>query len=210
MKSLDRSIPRSMQKESGSLWGRHTAPSLLGLTLALLIGCQQGVAPLKLSDPRLPAAARQRIADAEDAVEVTLGDLEEARRARSLAVARQLRAEENPPALGPAAGAFSGLQAQRVQRAEAEFALAEAELQLAEARLQLVYAESALRYDLAVHPLERLRQAVDRSRERALSARATQLQSKQLWQQALDAWWTSYQGTGAEARRAYWRSELVP
>ena len=100
--------------------------------------------------------------------------------------------------------------ASAVQRAEAEFALAEAELQLAEARLQLVYAESALRYDLAVHPLEPLRQAVDRSRERALSARAAQLQSKQLWQQALDAWWTSYQGTGAEARRAYWRSELVP
>ncbi|MEE2644574.1 MAG: hypothetical protein VYD19_06535 [Myxococcota bacterium] len=210
MKKFDRSIPSSMRKGPRFLSWRRAAPSLLGLTLTLLIGCQQGVAPLKLSDPRLPAAARQRIADAEDAVEVTLGDLEEARRGLSLAVARQIRAEENPPALGAAASAFSGLQTQRVLRAEAEFILAEAELQLAEARLQLVYAESALRYDLAVHPLEPLRQAVDRTRERALTARAAQLQSKQSWQQALDVWWTSYQGTGAEARRAYWRGELVP
>ena len=200
--------------------GAYTVYSMTSRILFVLIGgllfgavfsaCQRPITPLSLADPRLPSQAKRRIADAEDAVEVAIGDLAEAQRERARAEARQARSAAAPPPLAAAAGPFSALQQQRVMSASATETLAATELALADARLNLIYAETALRYDLAVYPLEPLRAAVEVRRAAFLQARSAWLESRQRWQEALDRWWTSYRGVAAAAQRDYWRRELVP
>ena len=132
----------------------------------LNIGCNQQVKALSAADIRLPSAAKQRIADAEDAVLIAQSRFEDAQQMYEKTLEKNSKFNEQPPNLGSATTIAKELNAARVNYTALQANYAEVDLALSESRLQLVYAQTALRYDLAVYDLVPLNQAVTQQRSK--------------------------------------------
>ncbi len=184
---------------------------LILLGLPPLAGCGGGVAPLSVQDPRLPAAARRRVADAEDAVVVARARVAEAR-----AQAGQLRHWRRQVAaevqLGAATAPLLALADGRLAHAAAQVSLAEAEVAHAQARRSLTYAETAVRHDLRLYALAPL-QATVAERLQALQAGRRAVQDARAAAQAqAGAFWQAYHAyvRGGGDTRSFWLVGAAP
>jgi hypothetical protein len=152
-------------------------------------GCTS-VTPLNVQDPRLPPAARRRVADAEDAMVVARARVAATRAdAAELRRTRDVRGQAD---FGPASTAFSALANARVVHAEATEAVAEADLAYARDRLTLTYAETAIRHDLQVYELAPLTQAVEQRRATVTQTRRSRQDARQALELATTTWWTAW------------------
>lgn len=183
---------------------------MLLMMLALgLSACAQVVAPLSPADPRLPSEAKQRIADAEDAVIIARGHGQDAAQSLSSAQKRVADFESRPPKLGAALDTARQLNSVRLSLAELERDYSQVEISLSEARLALVYAQTSLRYDLAVYDLTPLTQQVDQLRSKLLNLRSARKGLNAELKKLRDSWWTAYQALARGAgTQPYWVHEF--
>ena len=108
-----------------SIVSRLTVKKLCGFLCGILLlisfgGCRQQVRVRSLSDTRLPAAAKQRIADGEDAVLIAQTQVAHAKKVLDKAVARQVRFLQSAPSLGAVQSSSESLMTQRVGLREQE------------------------------------------------------------------------------------------
>ncbi|MCB9524582.1 MAG: hypothetical protein H6702_14575 [Myxococcales bacterium] len=181
------------------------------LALGLLSGCGGAVVPVGVQDPRLPAAARRRVADAEDAVSVARARLAEAR-AEAAETARWRSRLQAEVTLGSATDALLAMAAARVALGQAEIDRGEAELAYARARLAQTYAEASVRHDLAVYELGPLTAASEGALAELQARRAATRDARLAAEQAAGTFWQAY---GAHVRgggdtRAYWLVGTAP
>jgi hypothetical protein len=174
------------------------------LSCSSFMACQKKIQEISLSDKRLPAEARQKIADAQDAQIVARVRLDQALAQLQQAQEKQLRSLKLN--LGSANSSFQQLCSAKVNLADLQVKLAQAELELSQKRLQLVYAQTAQRYDLAVYEIAGLEQEVEQLKTRFLSFRSQVQSSKTEWERTLNAWWTAY-GQMGNQNQAYWSFE---
>jgi hypothetical protein len=174
------------------------------LSCSSFMGCQKKIQEISLSDKRLPAEARQKIADAQDAQIVARVRLDQALAQLQQAQEKQLRSLKLN--LGSANASFQQLCSAKVNLADLQVKLSQAELTLTQKRLQLVYAQTAMRYDLAVYEIAGLEQEVEQLKTKFLSLRSQVQSSKTEWERTLNAWWTAY-GQMGNQNQAYWSFE---
>ena len=185
--------------------------TLISVTLISLScgGCAQVVRPLSPADTRLPSEAKQRIADAEDAVIIAQSRAQDARRLLDIAQARVVQFERTPPKLGSALGSARQLNSARLSLAELEHNYAEVDVKLSRSRLTLVYAQTSMRYDLAVYDLAPLDQAVDQQRKMLLKLRQERKGLRAELKKLRDDWWAAYQSLARGAgTQPYWVHEF--
>lgn len=188
--------------------------NLLGLLTCVGIGlstagCVQVVKPLSPADTRLPSEAKQRIADAEDAVIIARSRSQDARRILDIAQTRVAQFERTPPKLGSALGSARQLNSARLSLAELEHQYAQVDVNLSRARLTLVYAQTSMRYDLAVYDLTPLDQAVDQQRKMLLKLRQERKGLRAELKKLRDDWWAAYQSLArGEGTQPYWVHEF--
>ena len=185
--------------EIKSLFSRLQFLGLIG-SLFLGLGCGQVIKPLSLSDARLPAKAKQRIADAEDALIIAQSQLNDTQRSLNKAQERQIRFNTRPPQLGSAQGAAQTMIDYRITLLGDLEAYHQADLQLSRARLQLIYAQTALRYDLNVYDLKPLTDTVQQSQNQMLKKRSLFRSSQRQWEKHLNAWWQAYRILGQQGK----------
>jgi hypothetical protein len=186
---------------------RGCVSALVGALLsALLSACGGGVAPLSLSDPRLPTEAKWRVADAQDAVVVAEGALADASRALSEAQSALSRVS-GASALGAARSSAEALAEAKVSLAITERDYAHANLKRARARLTLMYAQTAVRHDFKLYDLAPLITQAEQASERALSLRRAINPARAAVAKAADQWWDAYLRLDG-AGRAFWVSEF--
>jgi hypothetical protein len=175
-----------------------------------LIGCQQHVRVLSLSDARLPAAAKQRIADGEDAVLIAQTQVAHAKKVLDKTVARQVRFLQSAPNLGTVQNSSESLMAQRVGLREQELKYLQADLALSRSRLRLIYAQTAMRYDLKVYNLEPLENSMKKDQKRMLRLRAQLKPARKQWETSLSTWWTAYRqwAQGSQGTHQFWAYEF--
>ena len=182
---------------------------ICGVLAFALSACAQVVSPLSPADPRLPSEAKQRIADAEDAVIIARGRAQDATQELSVAQKRIALFERRPPQLGSAMSAARQLNSARLSLAELQRDYAQVEFDLSEARLALVYAQTSLRYDLAVYDLEPLNKSVDQLRARLQSLRSARKELGSELKKHRDAWWSAYQSLAkGQGTQPYWVHEF--
>ena len=165
---------------------------LLTFICMLNLACQQTVSVLTLSDTRLPAAAKQRIADGEDAVLIAQTQVAYAKKLLQESIDRQVRFMDLPPSLGSLTAQSEQLLTQRVGLREKELQYRQADLALSRSRLQLIYAQTAMRYDLKVYNLPPLEKKMKRDQKRMLRLRSQLKPARKQWETDLSSWWTAY------------------
>ena len=173
---------------------------LLFMIIFLTFGCGQVIQPLSLSDTRLPAKAKQRIADAEDALIITQSQLSDTRLSLDRAQKRQLRFNTRPPQLGSATGAAQAMIDYRVTLLGNREEYHKADLELSRARLQLIYAQTAMRYDLTVYDLTPLTTRVQKTQNTMLKTRSKYRNSLLQWEKYLDTWWQAYRALSQQGK----------
>ena len=179
------------------------------LLLACTTSCTQTIQPLSLGDTRLPATAKQRIADAEDAVIIAHSRAEDAFLRLEEVKEKITSFETKPPQLDSAMASARQLNSTQLSLAELNLKYTTADVNLSKARLQLVYAQTSMRYDLAVYDLEPLEKAVEQQRARLLKLRKERKAVDQELRSRLDEWWSAYQTlSGGKGTQAYWSHEL--
>lgn len=176
---------------------------------ALSMGCGQKVSALSPSDSRLPAEAKQRIADAEDAVIVSQSRAADARHIFEEGQARMIAFDRATPELGSATSAAQQLNRAQLMLSQLNLSYAEADVELSQARLQLVYAQTAMRYDLAVYDLYPLQARVDQKKDEVIQLRSARKKLSAELKSDLDAWWSAYQTLSkSTGTHAYWVHEI--
>ena len=179
------------------------------LYLFVLSGCAQIVQPIPLSDSRLPAEAKQRIADAEDALVIASGRLEDAQAKLEEARMKQSRFNLKPPPLGSAQGAAQSVVDQRVLLSTTLRDYARSEFVLSQERLTLIYAQTAMRYDLKVYRLKPITDRVERQQKKMLQLRTQIKGARRSWEETLSAWWDAYkQLSQAKNTHPFWIYEF--
>lgn len=179
------------------------------VSVSLLGGCAQVISPLSPADSRLPSAAKQRIADAEDAVVIARSRARDARAALTREQTRIAEFESRPPKLGAALNAARQLNSARLARADLESKYAAAELALSESRLTLIYAQTSLRYDLAVYDLTPLDATIEVRRATLLKLRRELKSVRADVRERRSAWWTAYQQLARSGgTQPYWVHEF--
>ena len=203
-------IEQTNQPRSERWWRALLRGSLcVGLIGMCIGGCTQVVQPLSPADTRLPSEAKQRIADAEDAVIITESRAQDAVRQLELAQARVVQFEQTPPKLGPALGSARKLNNARLSLAELELKYAQVDVKLSQSRLTLVYAQTSMRYDLAVYDLTPLDLSVDQQRKMLLKLRQERKSLRAELKQLRDDWWAAYQSLArSEGTQPYWVHEF--
>lgn len=179
--------------------------------IAMMIGtsaCAPQITPLNLSDPRLPAEARQGIADAQDEVVVAEGRLLDAEGELTRARSAVTRLSAAPPQLGAALPKLEAVGSERLALRVAERDYAAADLRRAQARLELMYAQTALRYDLRVYELTPLENTAAATSREALAAREALRPARARLEEALSAWWEAYRALGPDDAR-FWEGALT-
>jgi hypothetical protein len=177
--------------------------------LLILGGCVQVVQPIPLSDTRLPAEAKQRIADAEDALVIASGRLEDAQAKLEEARMKQSRFNLKPPPLGSAQGAAQSVVDQRVLLSTTLRDYARSEFVLSQERLTLIYAQTAMRYDLKVYRLKSITDRVERQQKKMLQLRTQIKGARRSWEESLSAWWDAYkQLAQAKNTHPFWIYEF--
>jgi hypothetical protein len=203
--SLSRSRIRSLGRSVGGL-RRLICLSIASFALQMS-ACAPTVAPLALSDARLPAEARQSIADAQDELVVAEGRLLDAEADLARAQGALTRLSAAPPQLGGALPKLEAVGSERLALRVAERGYAAADLRRARARLELMYAQTALRYDLRVYELAPLEAAATLASREALAAREALRPARARLEEALSAWWEAYRALGPDAAR-FWEGAL--
>lgn len=165
---------------------------LVGVALCFLFACQQQVHTLSLSDARLPAAAKQRIADGEDAVLIAQTQVAQAKKFLEESITRQMRFIQSAPDLGSLQGSSESLMNQRVSLREQELQYLKADLALSKSRLRLIYAQTAMRYDLKVYNLQPLEKKMKQDQSKMLRLRSQLKPARKQWETDLSDWWTAY------------------
>jgi hypothetical protein len=197
MEIKEKMILNQTRRDQSSLW---ITLLCLGGILALCIGCGQVIQPLSLSDIRLPAKAKQRIADAEDALIITQSQLADTQLSLDRAQKRQLRFNTKPPKLGSATGAAQAMIDYRVALLGGQEVYHQSDLELSRARLQLIYAQTAMRYDLNVYDLKPLTDRVKGLQSQMLKSRSQYRNSLIQWEKRLDQWWSAYRTLGQQGK----------
>ena len=183
---------------------------ILPIVFAFSLGCSQVIRPLSAADSRLPSEAKQRIADAEDAVLIARSRSRDAQLAFETAQDRKLKFDRKSPNLGPATGLAGQVNSAKVNLAALEAEYASVDQQLSESRLRLVYAQTSMRYDIAIYDLKPLDQSVSELRTKLLKLRKQKKQAKSDMKGLVDQWWTAYQGLAkSSGTQAFWVHELV-
>jgi hypothetical protein len=168
------------------------------------LACQTKVQEISLSDKRLPAEARQKIADAQDAQIVARAKVANAE--NQLRQAQEKQAKSLKQSLGSANQQFQQLAFSRIHLADIQLKMSQAELDFTRKRLSLVYAQTAMRYDLAVYDVTQLEMEVEELKKRYLSLRGEFQTSKNEWEKRLTEWWSAY-GQLGQNTQAYWSFE---
>jgi hypothetical protein len=197
MEIKEKMILNQTRRDQSVLW---ITLLCLGGALALCIGCGQVIQPLSLSDIRLPAKAKQRIADAEDALIITQSQLADTQLSLDRAQKRQLRFNTKPPKLGSATGAAQAMIDYRVSLLGDQEVYHQSDLELSRARLQLIYAQTAMRYDLNVYDLKPLTDCVKGFQSQMLKSRSQYRNSLIQWEKRLDQWWSAYRTLGQQGK----------
>ena len=171
---------------------------LLFLALGLGVGCGQSVRFLSIHDARLPLEARRWLADAEDAVTVTMAWRDEAREEVEETRAWQKRSVvplpwPSTPEAVAAQSALADLSRERLRLARLRLAVAEAEVELSEIRRAQVNAETAVRYDLRNYDIDRLLEATREARSRVEQAASEVATQRRIVEDATSTWWRTYQ-----------------
>ncbi len=182
----------------------------LVFALLSLIGCGQTIRSISAADNRLPNEAKERIADAEDAVLIARSRLQDTERAREIADQKSLKFSQQPPNLGSATAIARQLISARLHLASLEQSYAEVNHQLSLNRLKLVYAQTAMRYDIAVYDLIPLDQSVDGARQALLQLRRERKQARSKMKTLVDQWWKAYKGLAqSTGTQAFWVYEFT-
>lgn len=180
------------------------------LSVPLLFGCGQIVRPLSAADSRLPSEAKQRIADAEDAVLIARSRFRDAKLNFERAIQRNIKFERKPPNLGAATILARQLNIAKVNLAELETRYATVNQKLSQNRLKLVYAQTSMRYDIAVYDLVPLDRSVDSLRTSLLELRKQKKKAQAEMKSIADKWWAAYQGLAqSSSTQDFWVHELV-
>ena len=179
-------------------------------TSLIQCACSQEVRTLSASDQRLPNVAKQRIADAEDAVLISRSQYEDAQSKYESALLKSNKFNQKPPNLGQATSLAKKLHAAQLNLRSLETHYAEVDYELSKSRLELVYAQTALRYDLAVYNLDPLTKSVDRWRAALLKLRKEKKQATAQMKDLVDQWWSSYQNFAkSTGTQAFWVHEFA-
>ena len=201
-------IPKKRIESFWSIWPSFVC--LFFMVTNLLLGCVQVIRPLSAVDSRVPSEAKQRIADAEDAVLIARSRSRDAQLALEQAQERQFKFDQKSPNLGAATGLARQVNSAKLNLARLEADYASVDQKLSESRLQLVYAQTSMRYDIAIYDLQPLDQSVSDLRTRLLKLRKQKKQAKSDMKSLVDQWWTAYQGlANSSGTQAFWVHELV-
>lgn len=175
------------------------------LSCALATACGGGVPAIYSTDTRLPAEGKQRLAESEDDLAVSLGQLR-ARREEREEVAVRLERFEDLDDLWDREGANlmrarAALLEARVELADRRIEEAEARASVDEARLKLARAEVLLRYAFAAPDLEPVRKEIaELTRERDRAIRVTERARTKLGR-ATDRLWREFASSAARGGR---------
>lgn len=179
------------------------------LISCLISACGQQIKAISAADPRLPSEAKERIADAEDAVLIARSRLQDAESSYQTAELNSDQFSRKPPNFGQATSIAKQLISARLNLASLEQSYAEVNYQLSLSRLELVYAQTAMRYDLSVYDLKPLDLAVDRHRASLLLLRKERKKSRSAMKELVDQWWGAYQQLAASGgTQPFWIYEF--
>ena len=204
-----RSSPFKTCKRSSKvfyLWSAFT----ISMSLITGAGCGQKIRSISAADSRLPSEAKERIADAEDAVLIARSRLQDAKKVHRDAELSSDKFSRKPPNFGQATSIAKQLNAARLNLASLEQSYAEVNYKLSRSRLKLVYAQTAMRYDLAVYDLQPLNLSVDQNRASLLLLRKERKQARAKMKGLVDKWWGAYkQLAGSGGTQAFWIYEFT-
>ncbi len=165
------------------------------LGAVFLVACGGGVPLIRSTDARLPSEGKRRLAEAEDDLAVSLGQLRARREERENITETMSRFEdldEWEREGGSLLRSRRALLEARIELADRMIEEAEARTAVDEARLRLARAEVLLRYALAAPDLEPVRReigALTRERDRAV---AITERAKTALGRATDRLWREY------------------
>ena len=178
---------------------------VLVATLLVAAGCGGGVPVIYSTDTRLPAEGKQRLAESEDDLAVSLGQLR-ARREEREEIAVHAERFEDLDDLWEREGANlmrsrAALLEARMELADRRIDEAEARAQVDEARLRLARAEVLLRYAFAAPDLEPVRRDIaELTRDRDRAIRMTERARTKLGR-ATDRLWREFASSAARGGR---------
>ena len=175
------------------------------IALLVLGACGGGVPRIYSNDPRLPTEGKRRLAEAEDDLAVSLGQLREREEERVELDARVERFEDLDDLWEREGG---GLMRSRQNLLDARIALADRRIEEAqaradvdEARLRLARAEILLRYAFAAPDLEPVRDEISElTRERDRAVRRTE-RARTALGHATDRLWREFATAAARGGR---------
>jgi hypothetical protein len=176
------------------------------VTVGLLAAaCGGGVPAIYSTDSRLPAEGKQRLAEAEDDLAVSLGQLRARREEREEIMVRVDRFEDLDDLWEREGGnlmrAREALLAARVELADRRIEEAEARAAVDEARLRLARAEVLLRYAFAAPDLEPVRKDIaELVRDRDRAVRQSERARTKLGR-ATDRLWREFASSAARGGR---------
>ncbi len=178
---------------------------LLGALLTVAAGRGGGVPAIYSTDTRLPAEGKQRLAESEDDLAVSLGQLRARREEREEVLVRVDRFEDLDDLWEREGGSLmrsrEALLEARVELADRRIEEAEARAAVDEARLRLARAEVLLRYAFAAPDLEPVRRDItELVRDRDRAVRASERARTKLGR-ATDRLWRDFASSAARGGR---------
>lgn len=178
--------------------------TLLVVALAAA-GCGGGVPVIYSTDTRLPAEGKQRLAESEDDLAVSLGQLRARREERDELEVRQERFEDLDDLWEREGGGLmrsrAALLEARMELADRRIEEAEARAEVDEARLRLARAEVLLRYAFAAPDLDPVRADItELTHDRDRAIRATERARTKLGR-ATDRLWREFASSAARGGR---------